>query len=185
MSNEPSTEWEILDERVIYEHPPWLRLVEQDIRLPNGIIIEKYLLTETPDVVMMFAITESGEAIFVEQYKHGMGGLSLDLSAGYMDDDDSSPLAAAQRELEEETGYVSDHWTYMSSLVINPNRSNAKIHYYLARGCRSCGTQHLDPTEDLRVHLISMADVRELVAAGRVTTMSSAAGIALGLQTSL
>ena len=185
MSNEPSTEWEILDERVVYEHPPWLKLVEQDIRLPNGIIIEKYVLTETPDVAMVFAITESGKTIFVEQYKHGMGGLSLDLSDGYMDDDDPSPLAAAQRELEEETGYVSDHWTYMASLVINPNRSNAKIHYYLARGCRPCGTQHLDPTEDLRVHLISMANVRELIASGRVTTMSSAAGIALGLQTSL
>ena len=94
MADNPGA-WRILDERLIYEHRPWLRLVEQDVQLPNGVVIEKYLLSEMSDVVMIFAVTMDGHVLFVEQYKHGIGRLSLDLSAGYMDAEDPSPLAAA------------------------------------------------------------------------------------------
>lgn len=174
-------DWKILDERVVYDHRPWLRLIEQDVQLPDGQVIEKWLISEAQDVVMIFAVTESDGAIFVEQYKHGMRSLSLDLSAGYVDASDTSPLSAAQRELEEETGYVSATWTCLASLVVSPNRSKARIHYYLATGCRPDGTRHLDPTEDLAVHLFPLASVGQLVPDGRVETVSSAAGIALGL----
>ena len=182
MSNTAGMEWQILDERIVYEHHPWLKLTEQDVRLPNGVIIERYLISETPDVVMMFAVTEPGEAIFVEQYKHGMRNLSLDLSAGYMDETDRSPPAAARRELAEETGYIPEDWTHLASLVIDPNRSPARIHYYLARKCRLAGAPHLDATEELQVRLVRLADVDHLASTGRVVTVSSAAGIALGLQ---
>ena len=181
MAGQPDMNWRILDERVVYEHLPWLKLTEQDVRLPNGVIIERYLLSETPDVVMMFAVTVGGEAIFVEQYKHGMKRLSLDLSAGYMDDEDDSPLSAARRELEEETGYISDAWTHLASQVIDPNRSGARIHYYLATECRPAGTQHLDATEELRVQMVPLSDVESLAPEGKVATVSSTAGIALGL----
>ena len=174
--------WHVLDERVVYQHLPWLTLIEQDVRLPNGLVIKKYLLSEMPDVAMIFAITEGNEVIFVEQYKHGMGRPSLDLSAGYIDGEDASPLAAAQRELLEETGYVSHEWTHLASLFIDPNRSKALIHYFLARHCRRAGEPHLDPTEDLRVRLIPLEEVEQLAQRKRVLTVSTLAGIALGMQ---
>ena len=177
-----STDWQVLDERLIYEHWPWMRLFEQDVRLPNGAVIRKYLRTEGPEVAMVFAVTEAGEAIFVEQYKHGIGRLSLDLSAGYIDETDLSPLAAAQRELAEETGYVAQRWSHLASLVIDPNRSDTHFHFFAAQGCRLAGAQHLDPTEELRVHLIPLPEVEHLVQQGRVGTVSTMAGIALGLQ---
>jgi len=174
--------WRVLDERPIYEHRPWLKLVEQDVQLPNGVVIEKYLLSDMPDVVMVFALTADDHVLFVEQYKHGIGRLSLDLSAGYMDAEDPSPLAAAQRELQEETGYTSDHWMHLASLAIDPNRSPAQHHYFLAWDCRPAGEQHLDPTEELRVQRIPLDEVESLAATGRVVTVSTTAGIALGLR---
>ena len=108
MAGRSAMEWNTLSERVVYERLPWLRLIEQDVKLPNGIVIENYLITEAPDVAMVFAVTESDEVIFVEQYKQGMREISLDLSAGYIDKSDPSPLSAARRELEEETGYIAE-----------------------------------------------------------------------------
>jgi ADP-ribose pyrophosphatase len=173
--------WRILAERLVYEHRPWLSLVEQDVELPNGLVIEKYLRATTPAVAMVFGITQSHHVIFVEQYKHGVGRLSLDLSAGYIEDDDPSPLVAAQRELEEETGYVSEDWTHLASLAIDPNRSDAEFHFYLARECWLGGRQHLDPTEELRVQLIPLEEVGRLASHGGVRTLSTTAGIALAL----
>jgi len=177
----PSSNWKVLAERVVYEHIPWLRLIEQDICLPNGVLVEKYLLTETPDVSMIFAVTDEGEAIFVEQYKHGMAQLSLDLCAGYVDPTDRSPQAAAQRELLEETGFESEQWSFLTSLFMSPNRSRARIHYFLAQGCQKTSRQRLDPTEDLRVILLSLDEIPGMIAAGGICTVSSVAGVSLGL----
>ena len=174
--------WRVLDERVVYEQRPWLRLREQDVELPNGTVINKYLLTDVREVAMIFAVTTEDEVLFVEQYKHGLGSSSLDLCAGYMDAEDPSPLATAQRELAEETGYTSDQWTHLGSLYFNPNWSNAQFHFFLARQCRPAGGQHLDPTEELRVRRIPLDEVDDLVGSGQVRTVSTVAGIALGLR---
>jgi 8-oxo-dGTP pyrophosphatase MutT (NUDIX family) len=174
--------WRVLAERLIYEHLPWLRLREQDVALPSGVTIQRYLLTDSPDVVMMFAVTTDLQALFVEQYKHGIERLSLDLSAGYMDAEDTSPLAAAQRELREETGYVSEHWAHLATLAPEPNRSQARHHFFLAWDCRRAGAQHLDATEELRVRLIPLDAVETLAFCGDVLTVSTTAGIALGMR---
>ncbi len=173
--------WRVLAERQIYAHRPWLVLREQDVALPNGVTIERYLLTDVPEVVMIFAITEDERALFVEQYKHGIGRMSLDLSAGYVDDEDPSYLAAAQRELREETGYVSDHWVHLADLASEPNRSSTRHHYFLAWDCRLAGAQRLDATEALSVRSIPLSEVESLPFDGGVVTVSTSAGIALGL----
>jgi ADP-ribose pyrophosphatase len=179
--DKPLEAWQVLGERVVYDNLPWLRLIEQHVLLPNGRHIERYLVSEGPDVVMMFPVTPEGQVIFVEQYKHGMGMLSLDLPAGYMDESDPSPLFAAQRELEEETGYRSERWTHLGSLFMSPNRSRGQIHYFLAEDCRPVGHQHLDPTEELRIHLRRLEDIPGMMVDGSVRTISSIAGMALGV----
>lgn len=179
--DKPLESWQVLGEKVVYDNLPWLRLIEQHVLLPNGRHIERYLVSEGPDVVMMFPVTPAGEVIFVEQYKHGMRMLSLDLPAGYMDSSDSSPLFAAQRELEEETGYRSEHWTHLGSLFMSPNRSRGQIHYFLAEDCQPAGHQHLDPTEELRVRLFRLEEIPGMMMNGSVLTISSIAGMALGL----
>ena len=179
--DKPLEAWQVLGERVVYDNLPWLRLIEQHVLLPNGRHIERYLVSEGPDVVMMFPVTPEGQVIFVEQYKHGMGMLSLDLPAGYMDESDPSPLFAAQRELEEETGYRSERWTHLGSLFMSPNRSRGQIHYFLAEDCRPAGQQHLDPTEELRVYLRRLEDIPGMMVDGSVRTISSIAGMALGV----
>lgn len=174
--------WRVLAERLIYEHRPWLTLREQDVALPNGATIERYLLTDAPEVVMIFAVTADRKVLFVEQYKHGIERLSLDLCAGYMDAEDPAPLAAAQRELREETGYASEHWAHLADLAPEPNRSAARHHFFLAWDCLPAGAQHLDATEELRVRPIPLDEVEDLAFCGGVVTVSSTAGVALGLR---
>ena len=180
-SGSPS-EWRVLEERVVYENLPWLRMREQDVQLPSGVIIEKYLLTEVPDVVMVFALTGTRQVLFVEQYKHGLRRLSLDLVAGYVDRDDPSPLSAAQRELREEAGYTSERWEHLASLSPDPNRSGAQYHFFIALDCRRAGEQRLDPTEDLHAHLIPLEELDWLVPRRPIYSLATTAGIALAMR---
>lgn len=49
-----------------------------------------------------------------------------------------------------------------------PSTQNNLTYCYLATGVERLGEQHLDATEDIRVHLFSGAEVRELLESGRI-----------------
>ena len=155
--------WRVAHSRVVLDRAPWLRVTEQRVELLGGGAIDGYLLVEERDVVFAFAITEDGYVPFVEQYKHGTGEPMWSLPAGYLDDDDPSPMEAAQRELAEETGYAGGGWTHLGSFVVNLNRWHNRYHYYLAQSVRLTGEQHLDPTEAITVHLEPVAEVAGMV----------------------
>ena len=129
---------------------------------------------------MVFAVTQNEDVLFVEQYKHGAGTSMWDLPAGYVDEGET-PFTCARRELEEETGYLADDWRDMGGWLIDPNRTDARFHYYLALGARSDGQQHLDATEDIAVHHVPLAEVQSVLAAGQVQSLATWAGIMAGL----
>jgi len=174
--------WRIRQQRLVVDRPPWLRLWEQEVELPNGYVIEHYLWGEEPDVVMAFVVTRDRHVLLVEQYKHGPKRAMLDLPAGYLDNDDLSPLAGMQRELAEETAHVSKKWRFLTSLMRDPNRSASRTHFFIAEDAVLDGEPHLDPTEEIRVHRVPLANVPRYVAEGRICSMMSVTGICLALK---
>ena len=143
--------WQILERRPLLDRPPWFRMWEEDVRLPGGHTIPGYLCSETREYAMVFALMCDGTVPLVRQYKHGKGRDSLDLPAGYLDGPDEAPLAAAQRELREETGVTAGRWRPMGSFVLDANRGGSRMHLFLAEDARRDGQQELDVTEDLEV----------------------------------
>ena len=109
-----------------------------------------------------------GRFVLIDQYRHGLGETSYEIPAGVTEPSDASPLAAAQRELMEETGYGGGQWRLLTTLSANPATQNNLTHCYLATGVEPLGEQHLDPTEDLRVHLMTREEVLELLRTDRI-----------------
>lgn len=173
--------WHTLASRPLVDRKPWLTVWEEDVELPNGQQIAGYLRTEMRDYAMVFALTAGGGVPLVRQYKHGVGADSLDLPAGYLDSPDEPPLAAAQRELHEETGLTADRWQALGSLVLDANRGPNRAHLFLAVDARRAGDPHLDPTEALEVSYHTPAELREMVLRGEINSIASVAGIMLAL----
>lgn len=142
---------------------PWLTARCESLELPDGRIVPEYYVLEYPDWVNTIALTEAGEFVFVRQYRHGLGITEYELCAGVCEPDDPSPLEAARRELLEETGFGAGHWQSLMCISANPSTQNNLTHCFLATGVRPIGRQRLDATEDLSVHLLSLARVRELL----------------------
>jgi len=165
---------------VLLDRPPWLRVIEQDVQLFNGHIIEGYLLAETREYAVTFALTEDGRVPLVRQYKHGPRAPSYDLPAGYLDDGED-PLAAAQRELLEETGYVADDWRHLSSVLLDTNRTRARAHLFLARGARWVATPRLDATEDLEVKFYTPDQLLAMVRSCEIDSVATVTCVMLAL----
>ncbi len=173
--------WQTLQRRLLLDRRPWLAVWEEDVLLPSGYRIERYLLTETRPYAMVFALTTDGRVPLVCQYKHGLRRMAYDLPAGYLDDADEDPLACAQRELREETGLHSGEWHFLGSPVLDNNRGDTVAHLFLAIGVTGDGIQHLDPSEHIEVHLLPVGEVAERARAGKINSLASVANIFMAL----
>jgi ADP-ribose pyrophosphatase len=172
--------WQVLSSQVVIDRRPWLHVTEQTVQLPNGHIIEGYLLAQDRDFAMVLALTDDGRAPLVRQYKHGPRRAVFDLPAGYLDEGED-PLACAQRELLEETGYTATDWQHLSSALLNTNRNADRAHLYLARGAVQISAPHLDETEAIATHLYTPDQLAAMVRSGEIESLSTIACVMLAL----
>ena len=159
--------WRVLESKYL-SHEPWFTVRREAVELPNGARIPTWYILEYPDWVNVIAHTRDGDFLFIDQYRYALGRTSYEIVAGVCDPQDASPLAAAQQELYEETGYGGGEWRLLTTVAPNPATQNNLTHCFPATGVEPLGGQHLDPTEDLRVHLMTRGEVLELLRTNRI-----------------
>lgn len=174
--------WRVLDERVVHDASPWVTIREQDVMLPNGDTLTDYILFDERDGCLVFAVTDQGRVILLEQYRHGRGDREVGLPSGFLDDTED-PLDTARRELLEETGYAGDHWTHLGSLFTDSNRGSQLFHFFLARDVAPIGSPDRGPGEvDIDVRLMSLDELTDyLVRSNGNIGMAAMTGILLGM----
>lgn len=75
-------------------------------------------------------------------------------------------LKAARRELLEETGYVSDHWTQLLTVPSNATLADNYAYIFMAEKCRRAAEQSLDETEFLHVRRYSADEIEKMIEQG-------------------
>jgi 8-oxo-dGTP pyrophosphatase MutT (NUDIX family) len=157
--------WRVLTSEYLAKKP-WYTVRVDRVELPNGTVIPEYWVNEYPPWVNVVAITEDDQVVLVRQYRHGAGQVHFEIPAGITDPDDLSLESAARRELLEETGHEGGVWSPLLTVSANPALQNNLTHTFLAEGVRKTRDPHLDANEDLRVHVVSLAEVERLIETG-------------------
>lgn len=159
--------WKTLSSEYLFRRP-WLTARRDRLELPDGRIHPEYYVLEYPSWINIIAITDDDRFVLVEQYRHGLGEVSMELCAGVVEQGEA-PLAAAKRELMEETGFGGGEWTQYAVLAPNASAMNNLSYSFVARGVkRITEKQHLDSTEDIAVHVLTRKRVYELLNSGQI-----------------
>lgn len=172
--------WQVLSATALLDRWPWVRVIAEHVRLPNGVEIPDWYRIELPEYVQVLAVTDDGHVPLIEHYKHGAHTLSLELPAGYLDPGET-PEAAACRELREETGVIAATWRGLGRFFLDGNRGCGACHVFLALGARRVVAPHREDTEIMTLHWLTLAELRAAWLGGRISNLATIAGVGLAL----
>ena len=173
--------WKTKDRKVILEQKPWMVVEHHTVELPDGRLIPEWPWIITPDYVNVVAVTEEGEFVCFRQVKYGLEGDTLAIVGGFMEEGEE-PLAAAKRELLEETGYESNDWVSLGRYRVDPNRGIAMGNLFLARNARSVAPPDADDLEEQELIFLTRAEVESALASGEFKVLAWAASVAFALR---
>ena len=139
-------------------------------------------------VVAIVALTPQDKLVLVEQERPPVGGSVLELPAGLVGDveDTETLLQAAQRELEEETGYVARSWAPLFRGLSSAGLTDETVTFYLARDLERTGPGGGDESERITVHEVELPQVlawlESKTAEGRQLDIKLLAGLFAALE---
>ncbi len=125
-----------------------LRFRLDTVLLPDGNEASREVI-EHPGGVGVVAVTDDQQVLLVRQFRYPYGAMLTEIPAGKKDPDEQ-PLETGKRELEEETGYQADHYTFLGTVYPTPGYCDEVIHLYMATGLHKTQA-HPDQDEFLEV----------------------------------
>jgi len=107
-------------------------------------------------IVAIVAVTDEGNLLLVEQMRAPLGKCVIEIPAGLVGDrpgaELENPIEAANRELEEETGYHAKEMTVLAAGAASAGMSDEIITLLRASGLTRIGKGGGDATEHILVH---------------------------------
>lgn len=146
---------------------PLFRVRFDMMRHPTSSVEFQRMVLESSDWVTVVAVTTEGTIVMVEQYRFGVGELTIEPVAGMVDCDEDS-LDAAKRELLEESGFGEGRWRYLGSVQANPAIHNNLCHHWLVEDVVAVQAPTPDEGEAIRVHLMTLDEIKEAIAIGEI-----------------
>lgn len=168
--------WQITSKKILNKTHVF-DLEELHFKRTNNRDSHPYYRIICADWVNILALTKSKQAILVQQMRAGVMLETLEVPGGAVDPQEkNTPDIAALRELEEETGYVSENLMSLGSMYPNPALQTNKIHFFLAQDCKLSANRKRfpDSEEELEIVLYDYEEMIKMISQGKITHALSA-----------
>jgi 8-oxo-dGTP pyrophosphatase MutT (NUDIX family) len=165
--------WRTLSSRTIYRNA-WLTLREDKVIRPDG-AEGIYCVVELRPSCGIVAINEDNQIALVGQWRYVHDKYSLEIPTGGSEQDET-PLAAAKRELLEETGLTADDWIALGTIDNSNGVTTDVAHIFLARNLTTGSPVSLGD-EQVELSWMPFADAVLSVMSGEITESVSVAAI--------
>ncbi|WP_319942758.1 NUDIX hydrolase [Nocardia aurantia] len=176
MSAAGTHEFERVSSRTVYSGAILALRLDQVV-MPGGHVAQREVV-EKYGAVAVVAVDDDGNLVLIDQYRHPIGRRLLELPAGLLDEPGESPLAAAERELAEETGLAAASWSTLVEMALSPGFTDEALRIYLATGLSETDRPTPEMEEaDLRVLRMPLDEAVRAALSGEIVNATAIAGI--------
>lgn len=158
--------WQTLSSEEVYKSP-WIRVRRDEVLNQRGTPLT-YSVVEVvkKPSVFIVALNDAGQVFLQKMYRYPVDKTWWEIPAGFCDESD--PLDAAKRELQEEADLVSDDWVELGDFFQAPGLAVIPGKAFLARKVRP-GTGERDIDEDLsEPRFCDFDKVEEMIRTGAI-----------------
>ncbi|MBX5328513.1 MAG: NUDIX hydrolase [Candidatus Bathyarchaeota archaeon] len=138
----------ILKSKPIY-NKHGITILEDSVKFADGTTYE-YVYFRSKGTVVIAAFTEDKKMILTKQYRHPLRRIVYDVPGGAIENGET-PLEAALRELEEETGFTAEKLEWIGRFSRGPS-SQAVVEVFFAKIKRK--NEHFDTTEIVEIEMV-------------------------------
>jgi ADP-ribose pyrophosphatase len=159
----------VLSSEVVYLGP--LFSVRHDKLIePGGRANERDVIRHNGSVVILAIDTSKNKRdpwiVLERQYRHAANQFLWELPAGKLEPGEE-PLAGAQRELAEETGYRAKKWRPLVEYFASPGFLGESMKVFLAEGLEP-GEAHLEEDENIELRLVKLSELLKMIEKGAI-----------------
>lgn len=141
---------------------------------PGGVQVERDIIVH-PGSVVVLPVFPGGRILLIRQYRHSVGEFLWELVAGRKEPGET-PIAAARRELIEETGYAAKRLRKLLRVVPTPGFVNEWMWIFAAEGLAQ-GTAHPEEDETITPRIFSFKQAEQMIERGTLRDAKSICGI--------
>jgi ADP-ribose pyrophosphatase len=152
-----------------------LNLFVDQVRLPNRREYIREIVDHKPAVAVV-PVLPDGRVVLVRQFRYAVGRMLWELPAGIIEPREK-PLAAAVRELREETGYRARRFRLLGKIFTSPGFCRERIYLYLADGLQRAGTPRPDADELVLASALRLPQALTLIRRGRIQDGKTVLGL--------
>lgn len=176
----PLTKSKLISSKIAYKGKVFT-VVSDKVEEADGLVHTRDVIRHNGSVVIL-AMDESTspldpEVVLIRQYRHATGQILIELPAGRVEPDET-PLAAAKREMAEETGYKAKKWSLLTRYFASPGFLGEWMQVYLARDLRA-GTATPEADEHIEVLRLKLSEAVALVKANKISDGKTIIGLML------
>jgi 8-oxo-dGTP pyrophosphatase MutT (NUDIX family) len=166
--------WQTLSTRHIYENP-WISIREDQVINPGGGRGIYGVVHMKNKAIGIIPLDNEGYTYLVGQYRYTLNEYSweIPMGGGPVDID---PLTSARRELQEETGFKANKWTFIAHIHTSNSVTDEDGYIFMAQDLIA-GETAFEETEDLSIMKVHLKEAVAMVMDNRITDAISVAGI--------
>lgn len=170
--------WKLIDTKKVLENK-WFTVSKNTYDIGNGKTGDDYYHIDRSDYVLVIAEDHDGKVIVTRQYRWGADKILYDLPAGYLEKNES-PVKAAERELQEETGYRGKG-ILIGTLASIPGYMTSTAYVVKIDIEDKVEGMNKDDDETIEVYKFSIEEVKQMLKDNKFMDMGSVAAFGVYL----